>query len=140
MRRTLAIGVVLLAGLVLAASAGAATPTERKLQRQVGTLQTQVKKLQKDVKKLQKDVKTAQLSADAAAVLSACSTSLAADAFQGTWNAINARFAPTVVFPAEAAVNDAGTCAVFKVARTPTANPPNLTPFKALLSIFASIF
>ncbi len=136
MRRTFAIGVVLLAGLVLTAPASAATPTERKLQRQVTTLQKQVKKLQRDVKQLQGVV-------GGALAIQICSTAITADTLHSTWAAINAREAlqgQPPIFATESPVNDAGACAAAKVTRAPTANPPNLTPFKALLSIFASFF
>ena len=133
MRRTLVVGAVLLAGLVLTAPAVAAkpSPAEKKLQTQVATLQ-------KQMKTLQKQVKDAQAVALAAVAMNVCTTAFTADAFQGTWAAINTLHAPTVAFPVESAVNDAGACTAVKVTRQPTANPPNLTPFKALLSIFQS--
>jgi hypothetical protein len=135
MRRTLVVGMMLLAGFVLTAPAGggqaaAPSPAEKKLQAQVATLQKQVKTLQKQVKDLTAGV-------NVAISLNICSTALAADAFQGTWTAINTREA-TTIFPPESQVNDLGTCTDAKVTRTPTANPPNLTAFKALLSIFQS--
>ena len=136
MRRTLAIGVVLIAGLALTAPASAATPTEKRLQRQVTALQKQVKKLQRDVTRLQGVV-------GGALAIQVCSTAITADALYGTWAAVNARQAAQgqpPVFATESAVNDAGACTAAKVTRAPTANPPNLTPFKALLSIFASFF
>ena len=136
MRRTFAIGVVLLAGFALTAPASAATPTEKKLRKQVTVLQKQVKKLQRDVKQLQGVV-------GGVLAIQVCSTAITADALQGTWAAVNAREAAQgqpPVFTAESAVNDAGACTAAKVTRAPTANPPNLTPFKALLSIFASLF
>jgi hypothetical protein len=143
MRRTLVVGVVLLAGLVLTAPVGAAAPTpaEKKLQTQVAALQKQSKTLQKQVKTLQTQLKALQGIVGGALALNVCSTSLAADALQGTWAAINAREALTgqvPVFPTESAVNDVNACQDLKVTRQPTASPPNLTPFKALLSIFQS--
>ncbi len=136
MRRTFAIGVVLLAGLVLTAPASAATPTEKRLQKQVTALQKQVKKLQKDVTQLRGIV-------GGALAIQVCSTAITADALQSTWAAVNAREASQArppVFTTESAVNDAGACTAAKVTRAPTANQPNLNPFKALLSIFASLF
>ena len=136
MRRTFAIGVVLLAGLALTAPASAATPTEKRLQKQVTALQKQVKKLQRDMRQLQSVV-------GGALAIQVCSTAVTADAMHSTWAAINAREGAQgqpPVFATESAVNDAGACAAAKVTRAPTANPPNLTPFKALLSIFASFF
>ncbi len=131
MRRTLSVGVVLALCLVLSAQAGAAlTPTEKKLTKQVVTLQKQVKTLQKQVKDLQA-ITTGALA------INICSAAVTADLFQGTWAAINAREGATIFTP-EAAVNDTGACAAAEVTRQPTANPPTLTPLKALLSIFSS--
>ena len=132
MRGTLVVAVVLLTSLVLTAPAGAAAPTpaEKKLQGQVAALQ-------KQVKALQKTVKTLTQATNFAIGLNICSTALTADAFQATWTAINTHEAVTL-FPAESQVNDLVACTDAKVTRAPTANPPNLTPFKALLSIFSS--
>jgi hypothetical protein len=136
MRRTVVVGVVLLTGLVLTAPAGAAKPsqTEKKLLAQVTALQKQVKTLQKQVKTLQTDVKDV---ANFTIGMNICATALTADAFQGTWAAINARETVTI-FPPEPQINDLGACTDAKVTRAPTANPPTLTPFKALLAIFQS--
>jgi hypothetical protein len=141
MRRTLVVGMILLAGFVLAAPAGggqaaAPSPAQKKLQAQVKTLQTQVKTLQKQVKQLQQVV-------SGSLAVSVCSAAITADALQGTWAAVNAREQATYpsmppVFTTESAVSDASACSAAKVTRTPTANPPNLTAFKALLSIFQS--
>lgn len=138
MRRTLALAVALFAGLVLpmTMTASAATPTEKKLQRQVTALQKQVKKLQKQVTQ-------AEAAASAALVFTVCSTAATSDALQGTWAAINTREASRggpPVFAAETAVNDAGACSRLRVTRAPTANPPNLTPFKSLLALLTSFF
>ena len=116
--------------LVLAAPAQPASPTNRQLAKQIKTLQ-------KQVKTLQKQVKTAQTLALGAVVYAGCSIAVTADAFQGTWAAINTREA-TTIFPPESQVNDVGACTDWKVTRAPTANPANLTPFKALLSIFTA--
>jgi hypothetical protein len=134
----LVVGVVLLAGLVLTASVGSSatkpTPTEKKLNGQVATLQKQVKALQKQVKDLQNVV-------SGTLAINVCSAAITADALQGTWAAVNAREQSAgllPIFPVESAVNDASACTAAKVTRTPTANPPNLTAFKALLSIFSA--
>jgi hypothetical protein len=125
MRGTLVVAVVLLTSFVLTAPAGAAAPTPAE------------KKLQGQVAALQKQVKTLTQATNFAIGLNICSTALTADAFQATWTAINTHEAVTL-FPAESQVNDLGACTDAKVTRAPTANPPNLTPFKALLSIFSS--
>ena len=75
---------------VLAAPAASATPTERKLTRQIKTMQRQVKVLQAQVKKLRTDMRDVQGVAASALVFSACSTAATADAFQGTWETIDA--------------------------------------------------
>jgi septal ring factor EnvC (AmiA/AmiB activator) len=143
MRGTLVLAVVLLMSFVLTASAGAAAPTpaEKKLQGQVTTLNKQVTSLNKTVKKLQTQVKDLQNVVSGALAINICSAAITADALQGTWAAVNAREQATgqlPIFAAESAVNDASACTAAKVTRAPTANPPNLTPFKALLSIFQS--
>jgi hypothetical protein len=148
MRRTLVVWMILLAGFVMTAPAGGAgaaapSPTEKKLQAQVKALQKQVKTLQTQMTKAQKDIKQLQQVVSGSLAVSVCSAAITADALQGTWAAVNAREQATSatlppVFPTESAVNDASACAAAKVTRTPTANPPNLTAFKALLSIFQS--
>jgi hypothetical protein len=142
MRRTLVVGVVLLAGFVLTAPVGAApSPAEKRLQTQVSTLQKQTKTLQTQVKTLQKQVKELTSIVSGTLAINICSAAITADALQGTWAAVNAREQLTgqaPIFATESAVNDASACTAAKVTRTPTANPPNLTAFKALLSIFQS--
>jgi cell division protein FtsB len=149
MKRTLVVATVLLAGFVATATAGGAgsaakpTPTEKKLQAQVKSLQAQSKTLQAEVKKLQTQVKELQQVVSGSLAVSVCSAAITADALQGTWAAVNTREQATnatlpPVFATESAVNDASACTAAKVTRTPTANPPNLTAFKALLSIFQS--
>ncbi len=77
------------AATALAAPASAATPTERKLNKQVKTLQSQVKKMQKQVKTLQTQMREVQSVAAGALIYSACLTASTADAFQGTWETID---------------------------------------------------
>jgi hypothetical protein len=146
MRRTLVVGMILLAGFVMTAPAGggqaaAPSPVEKKMQAQLKALQTQVKTLQTQMKKAQKDIKNLQAVVSGTLAVSVCSAAITADALQGTWAAVNAREQLTgqqPIFTTESAVNDASACTAAKVTRTPTANPPNLTAFKALLSIFQS--
>jgi hypothetical protein len=107
------------------------------MQAQLKALQTQVKTLQTQMKKAQKQVKDLETFTTGLLGIQICSSAVTADALQGTWAAINAREA-TTIFPVESAVNDLNACQDFKVTRTPTANPPNLTALKALLSIFQS--
>ena len=127
MRRTLVIVVVLLAGFAFTSASTAATPTEKKLQRQVAALQ-------KQVKKLQADVRVARGIAIVAGGIAYCSTAITADTFQGTWAALNAKLGDPALFPTETPINDAGICQALRITRAPTANPPSLAVHKALFS------
>jgi hypothetical protein len=140
MRRTFAIGVTLLVGLVVASPTGAATPTERKLQRQLAAVQKQVKTLQRQVKTLQRQVDSAGRVAVGAVAYTVCSTAVTVDAFQGTWSTMNA-FAGRALFPATAPqlsdqIGNRGACEGYRVTRAPTAVPPGITVFDSLLKIF----
>lgn len=125
---------------VLAAPAAAATPTERKLTRQIKTMQRQVKVLQAQVKKLRTDMRDVQGVAASALVFSACSTAATADAFQGTWETIdglNAHLARPDQYPAPTPVADPlNSCQLLEVQRQPGAVPPTTNVFAALLNIF----
>ena len=140
MKRMLMAAGVVLAGLVLMAPAGAATkptPTEKKLEAQVTAMQKQITALQKQVKTLQANEKTLTNVVNGALAINVCATALTADALQLTWATVNPLQPSAVLFPAESAVNDTGACQAAKVTRQ-TTGVPNLTAFKALLSIFAS--
>jgi type II secretory pathway pseudopilin PulG len=127
---------------VLAAPAASATPTERKLTRQIKTMQRQVKVLQAQVKKLRTDMRDVQGVAASALVFSACSTAATADAFQGTWETIDRNAAadtpPTPdQYPAQTPVADPlNSCQLLEVQRQPGAVPPTTNVFAALLNIF----
>jgi hypothetical protein len=127
MKRAIMAGAVV-ASLVLAGPAGAATPAEKKLQRQVVTLQ-------KDVKKLKTQVTELNEILNVLAAITFCSTAITADALQGTWATIDTVEGRTVIGPQQA-VNDAGACQALQVART-TASPPSLTAFHSLMRILA---
>jgi outer membrane murein-binding lipoprotein Lpp len=143
MKRTvLIIGVVLLAGLLVAATSSAATPTERKLQKQVATLSKQVKTLQTQVKNLRRDTNTIGDVAVGASVFNVCLAAITADVFQGTWAAINAREQTTIFSQTAPPINDAFTplganrnaCAALQVTRAPASATTN--GFDALARIF----
>ena len=125
---------------VLAAPAASATPTERKLTRQIKTMQRQVKVLQAQVKKLRTDMRDVQGVAASALVFSACSTAATADAFQGTWETIdglNAHTGRPDQYPAPSPVADPlNSCQLLEVQRQPGAVPPTTNVFAALLNIF----
>lgn len=127
----------------LAAPVSAATPTER----QVKVLQRQVKALQSQVKILQQQLSLRRRSnlsvfAGGAYVYSACLTAATADAFQGTWEAIdrhavyNAHGPET--WPPQAPIADPlNSCQQLQVQRA--ANPaavPTTDVFAALLNFF----
>jgi hypothetical protein len=124
----------LLAATMLAAPASAATPSERRLARQVKTLQ-------KQVKALQRQVRTVQSIAAGAIVYGACLTAATADAFQGTWETIDkdaVRDAQPEFFPPLAPIADPlNSCQRLEVQRQ--ANPaatPTTDVFAAMLNIF----
>ena len=125
--------VALAVACVLAAPAAAATPTERKLARQIKVMQGQVKKLRADMREVQ------GISASAL-VFSACSTAATADAFQGTWETIDGLNAATGrpdQYPAPTPIADPlNSCQLLEVQRQPGAVPPTTNVFAALLNIF----
>jgi hypothetical protein len=119
---------------MLAAPASAATPSERRLARQVKTLQ-------KQVKALQRQVRTVQSIAAGAIVYGACLTAATADAFQGTWETIDkdaVRDAQPEFFSPLAPIADPlNSCQRLEVQRQ--ANPaatPTTDVFAAMLNIF----
>jgi hypothetical protein len=124
----------------IAASASAATPTNRQLGRQVKTLQRQVKLLQRQVKSLRKAVNDAQGLAVGAIFFSACNAAATADAFQGTWETIDetrAAVAQPDRYPAPSPVADPlNSCQRLEIQRQPNTVPPRVDVFAALLNIF----
>jgi outer membrane murein-binding lipoprotein Lpp len=148
------LSVVLAAVVALAAfaaggwSAAPPSPTEKKLVKQVKVLQAQVKALRANVKTLQADVKTvktqadtAQLTAVLASVIAACSTTLTADAFQGTWQVLDQLSSVTQpgappYFGPQTPVTDTSppACQTIGVTRS-QAVPPNIAPFNSLLTL-----
>ena len=133
------LAVVVLAG-ALAAPAAAATPTERKLAKQIKTMQRQIKVLQGQVKKLRTDMREVQGISASALVFTACSTAATADAFQGTWETIdglNAHLTRPDQYPAPTpAADPLNSCQLLEVQRQPSAVPPTTNVFAALLNIF----
>ena len=133
------LAVVVVAG-ALAAPAAAATPTERKLAKQIKTMQRQIKVLQGQVKKLRTDMREVQGISASALVFTACSTAATADAFQGTWETIDGLNAATGrpdQYPAPTpAADPLNSCQLLEVQRQPSAVPPTTNVFAALLNIF----
>ena len=130
--------VALAVACVLAAPAAAATPTERKLSKQIKVMQRQVKVLQGQVKKLRADMREVQ-GISASALFSACSTAATADAFQGTWETIDALNAHRQAGPVSPADAHRRPAELMPAARGPAsagAVPPTTNVFAALLNIF----
>jgi len=130
--KRLALAALVALALVAAAPASAKGPTLR-------SLQAQITKLQKHVKTLQKQVKTTQTLAIGTLAYSGCSWAVTADALQGTWTALDARFTSeghAALFGTQTPVNDLSTCSTFKIVRATNQNPPTVGVFQALLNIF----
>jgi hypothetical protein len=132
--------VALALACVFAAPAAPATPTERKLARQIKVMQRQVKVLQGQVKKLRADMREVQGISASALVFTACSTAATADAFQGTWETIDGLNAATSrpdQYPAPTPIADPlNSCQLLEVQRQPGTVPPTTNVFAALLNIF----
>lgn len=132
---------VLVAMIAVAAPASAATPSQQRLARDVRTLKAQVKSLQRQVKTLRTQARTAQSVATGAVLISACTTAVTADAFQGTWEAIDRHAAVNAhgpdQFPVQTAIADPlNSCQALQVQRQPNVVPPTTNVFAALLNIF----
>jgi hypothetical protein len=127
--KRIALAAVLALTLVAAAPATAAGPTLRSLQAQITTLK-------KQVKTLQKRVKTNENLALGTLAYNGCSTAVAADAFQGTWTALDARLGAPPLFGTQTPVDDFGLCQAFSIVRARNQNPPTVGVFQALLNFF----
>lgn len=136
----------LLVAATVAAPVSAATPSERRLARQVSTLTKQVRTLRNQVRVLQQQMtlrRRSNLSAFAggAYVVGACVTAATADAFQGTWEAIDrhaASHGAPDTFPPQTPVADPlNSCQQLEVQRQPNpAATPSTSVFAALLNFF----
>lgn len=141
MRSSLATTLVALAvACALAAPVSAATPTERKLNRQVKTMQRQVKVLQGQVRTLRRQMREVQIVSSLGVAFSVCNAAATADAFQGTWetiDAINPKVAEPDKYPPLVPVADPlNSCQLLEVQRQPSMVPANTNVFAALLNIF----
>ena len=132
--------VALVAAGALAVPASAATPTERKLARQIKVMQRQVKVLQGQVRTLRRDMRTVENLAASGIVFGACTAVATADAFQGTWETIDEVRAATGQpdrYPPPAPIADPlNSCSLIEVQRQPNTVPPNTNVFSALLNLF----
>jgi hypothetical protein len=126
MRRLVLLPLAFAAVFALATPAPAATPTERKLLR--------------DVKLLQKQVRDARNLALGSIVFTGCVTAVTVDTFQGTWAVIddvsNKTTQPKTWFGPQQAANDFQTCQEFNITRAPTQVPPSANVFNSLLVLF----
>lgn len=124
----------------LATPATAATPTERKLSRQIKTMQRQVKVLQGQVTTLRRQMREVQGLATGGIIFTACHVAATADAFQGTWETIdqiNPKVAEADKYPPIAPIADPlNSCADLEIQRQPNAVPPTVNVFAALLNLF----
>lgn len=130
----------LVAVTALAAPAAAATPSERRLARQVKTLQRQVTTLNRQVRTLQRQMRETGSIARAGLIYSACFTAATSDAFQGTWETIDqlsAAVGQPDKYPAPAPVTDPlNSCQDLELQRQPNTVPPTTNLFAGLLNLF----
>ncbi len=137
MKRALA---AILAAGALAPSALAAAPTNAQLQAEIKALQARATKQDKLIKKLQTDVDNAGGLAATALVFSGCSTSIVADALQGTWAVIDQialaepAIAHTFFGPQVPIADPLNSCTLLKVTRLQPV-PPTITTFSALYGV-----
>lgn len=130
----------LVAATALAAPASAATPSERRLARQVKTLQRQVTTLNRQVRTLQRQMREVNSVAAGGIIFGACMAAATADAFQGTWETID-QVAVTAgqaeKYPPQTAVTDPlNSCQTLEIQRQANTVPPTTNVFAALLNIF----
>jgi hypothetical protein len=134
--------VAVLAFGALAAPASSATPTDRKLARQIKVLQRQVKVLQGQVRTLRTQMREVQGVSLLGVFLGACSAAATADAFQGTWETIDRSAAadtpptPDQYPPQTPVVDPLNACQELEIQRQPNTVPPNTNVFAALLNLF----
>jgi hypothetical protein len=132
--------VAILAACAFAAPAAAQSPTDRRLGQQIRTLQRQVRLLQGQVRTLRRQMRDVQGVAAGALIFSACNAAATSDAFQGTWetiDAINPKVGEPDKYPPPTPIADPlNSCQRLEVQRQPGTVPPNTNVFAALLNIF----
>ena len=132
MRRIFLTTAIAVGLLVPSYSASAATPTEKRLMRQVATLTKQVRKLQADVRALDRGV-------GVTLAYTVCLTTVTSDTFQGTWEMIDrhAAHAGQDFFPVSAPIADRfNSCSDLRVTRPQSRVPPDVSSFSALTAVF----
>lgn len=125
----------------LAAPAAPATPTERKLSRQIKVMQRQVKVLQGQVRTLRRQMRDVQIVSSLGVAFTACNAAATADAFQGTWETIDRHAAFNThgvdqYGPQTPIADPLNSCNLLEIQRQPSAVPPTTNVFAALLNIF----
>jgi hypothetical protein len=118
--------------LIFAATASAATPTQR-----ITTLEKKLKTLTTTVTKQQKTIKTLTNVLDATLAIEFCLIGVTADALQGTWTTID-QASGTSVFGPQQTISDANACSALKIARQGIRVPPTTSIFSALVALVTS--
>ena len=137
MRGILLAVAIAVALLVPSYSASAATPTERKLMRQVATLTKQVRQLRTQMRTQNQRL---ERGVNLALNYSVCLVTVTADTFQGTWEIIDrhAAHAGQDFFPVTAPITDRfNSCAAMRVTRPQGRVPPDVSAFSALVAVFS---
>ena len=104
-----------------------------------GPTLAQFKALQAQVKKDEKRIKDLENFASGASLLIGCTNALAADAFEGTWQEIDAlavSLGKPAIFGPQTAISDAQGCSAFTIARS-QALPPTVAAFSAVARLLS---
>jgi hypothetical protein len=132
--------VALVAFGALAAPASSATPSERRLARQIKTMQRQVKVLQGQVRTLRRQMTDVRAVSSAGIVFTACLAASTSDAFQGTWETVDEVRAhnglPDRYPPITPVADPLNSCQGLEIQRQPSLVPPNTNVFAGLLNLF----
>ena len=104
--------------LIFAATASAATPTQR-------------------ITTLEKKLKTLTNVLDATLAIEFCLIGVTADALQGTWTTID-QASGTSVFGPQQTISDANACSALQIARQGIRVPPTTSIFSALVALVTS--
>jgi hypothetical protein len=128
MKRAVPAVAAIVASLVLAAPANAATPTERRLQKQVNVLK-------KDVKALKTQTRNLTSAVNALAALVVCTDAATADALQGTWAKIEQHEGTgTSLFGPQQPISDLDACRDLQITRA--SSQPTVSVLQAIVNFF----
>src|SRR5919197_522800 len=123
---------MLVAALVPAGAATAATPTGKK----IAALQRDVKALKATVKKQQRTIRSLSIEVAVNYISDACIVGITADAVQGTWATVNKALAQPV-FGQLQPISDRGACSVMRnpdITREGVKTPPTTNIFSTMVS------